>query len=242
MLAFCWFSTRRPPPDCDLARSGWYRLGAPGAAETGPLPDDCAILADHRFLVTAQRLTIAAAPPAARARTLMLGVEGGAERARFLAAGFGDVLPPGADIVEVEQRALRLLRRGEQAVLFRRAGPVLLDLALRDAWSEGRRLALHPTEFALLWRLAEVPGQPVTRAQLFRDVWRIAFDPGTNRIEVHVSRLRRKLAAAGAGGLVETVEGGYRAVPVLVPARKLGSGPVPRIARTGIVTRGAALP
>jgi DNA-binding response OmpR family regulator len=148
------------------------------------------------------------------------------------------------------QRALRLLRRGEQAVLFRRAGPVLLDLALRDGWSEGRRLALHPTEFLLLWRLAEVPGQAVTRAQLFRDVWRIGFDPGTNRIEVHVSRLRRKLAAAGAGGLVETVaEGGYRVVAVLVTAaakrgqtRQLGSGPVPRIARTGIATRGAALP
>lgn len=242
MLAFCWFSTRNPPPDCDLAGSGWYRLGAPGAAEAGPLPDDCAILADHRWLGAAQRLTIAAAPPAARARTLVVGVERAAERATLLAAGFGDVLPPGAGLAEVEQRALRLLRRGEQAVLFRRAGPVLLDLALRDAWSEGRRLALHPTEFALLWRLAEVPGQAVTRAQLFRDVWRIAFDPGTNRIEVHVSRLRRKLAAAGAGGLVETAGGGYRVVAVLHPARQLGSGPLPRIARTGIAARGAALP
>ena len=51
----------------------------------------------------------------------------------------------------------------------------------------------------------------VTRARLLHDVWRLDFEPGTNSLEVHVSRLRAKLAAAGIVGLVETdPRGGYR--------------------------------
>jgi two-component system OmpR family response regulator len=51
----------------------------------------------------------------------------------------------------------------------------------------------------------------VTRRQLLEDVWRLAHDPQTNSVEVHVSRLRSKLAAAGCAELVETVpQGGYR--------------------------------
>ena len=62
----------------------------------------------------------------------------------------------------------------------------------------------------MLWRLAERPGKPVTRATLLRDVWRLEFEPGTNSVEVHVSRLRSKLAQAGIRGLVETDPCGYR--------------------------------
>ena len=86
-----------------------------------------------------------------------------------------------------------------------------LDLLHRDARSGQDWLALHPREFALLWRLAQSPGEPVSRARLLRDVWRLDFEPGTNSVEVHVSRLRAKLAAAGIEGLVETdPRGGYR--------------------------------
>lgn len=233
MLAFCWYSSRRLPAAYDLAPSGWRRAADPDLG--GPGPEGCAILVDHCWISSAQRLTIAAAAAETRASVLWLGVEGGAERARLLAAGFGDVLPPDSALAEVEQRALRLLRGRDDAALLRRAGPVLLDLAHRDGWSEGRRLALHPMEFALLWRLAGEPGRVVPRAELLRDVWQLPFDPGTNRVEVHVSRLRRKLAAAGAGGLVETGrEGGYRMVSVLAPLRRIAAGPARSFARTGV--------
>jgi DNA-binding response OmpR family regulator len=94
---------------------------------------------------------------------------------------------------------------------LRAAGPLTLDLFHRDARVGERWLALHPREFALLWRLAERPGETVPRATLLREVWRLEFEPGTNSIEVHVSRLRAKLALAGIEPLVETVPpGGYR--------------------------------
>ena len=74
-----------------------------------------------------------------------------------------------------------------------------------------RWLNLHPREFGVLWRLADSPGEPVSRSQLLKDVWRLNHEPGTNSVEVHVSRLRTKLAAAGCTKLVETVpQGGYR--------------------------------
>lgn len=72
----------------------------------------------------------------------------------------------------------------------------------------------HPREFGLLWRLSDHPGEVVSRRQLLEDVWRIRHDPETNSVEVHVSRLRSKLAACGCAALVATVpEGGYRLAP-----------------------------
>jgi two-component system OmpR family response regulator len=87
---------------------------------------------------------------------------------------------------------------------------VTLDLFYRDAQFAGRWIGLFPREFELLWRLAERPGARITRRQLLKDVWRLDHDPETNRVEVHVSRLRAKLAFAGAGDLVGTdPAGGY---------------------------------
>ena len=86
-----------------------------------------------------------------------------------------------------------------------------LDLFHRDGRVEDRWLGLHPREFALLWHLAETKGQVVSRADLLMAVWRLKHDPGTNSLEVHVSRLRTKLNAAGVKGLIETdPAGGYR--------------------------------
>lgn len=93
----------------------------------------------------------------------------------------------------------------------RQVGPLTLDLFHRDARHGVRWLSLHPREFGVLWRLADDPGQRVTRRELLRDVWRIHHEPETNSVEVHVSRLRSKLAGAGCEALIETVaEGGYR--------------------------------
>lgn len=91
---------------------------------------------------------------------------------------------------------------------------ITLDLMTRDAQVDGCRLRLHPREFALLWRLAEVPGAVVKRAELLRDVFELTFDPGTNRLAVHVCRLRKKLNRAGLSDLLATVPGesAYRLV------------------------------
>lgn len=90
------------------------------------------------------------------------------------------------------------------------AGPVMLDLFHRDGKFDGKWLGLHPREFELLWRLAESPRQRLSRKRLLAEVWRLDHDPLTNRVEVHVARLRAKLRTFGLTWLVAThPAGGY---------------------------------
>lgn len=93
---------------------------------------------------------------------------------------------------------------------FRDAGDVTLDLFHRDGRIGDRWLGFHPREFALVWRLAERPGERMTRRQLLAEVWRIDFDPETNSVAVHVARVRGKLLPYGYARLIAThPEGGY---------------------------------
>lgn len=94
---------------------------------------------------------------------------------------------------------------------FLEAGEITLDLFHRDGRVQDKWLHLHPREFALLWRMAESPGEALTRKQLLEDVWRINFDPETNSLAVHISRLRAKLEPFGLDRIVETLaDGSYR--------------------------------
>lgn len=143
--------------------------------------------------------------------TLAIGVDDSDDRAQLLALGFGEVLPTSVGPVELAARALRIGDNAEALKRFLDAGPVRLDLFHRDGRIGQQWLGLHPREFALLWRLAESAGERVTRRQLLSDVWRIRHDPETNSVEVHVSRLRAKLAVSRAEWLVATdAQGGYR--------------------------------
>lgn len=93
---------------------------------------------------------------------------------------------------------------------FREVGDLTLDLLHRDGRVEDRWLGFHPREFELVWRLAECPGEPVTRRQLLSDVWRIEHEPQTNSVAVHVARVRSKLAHFGLAELLIThPESGY---------------------------------
>jgi DNA-binding response OmpR family regulator len=145
---------------------------------------------------------------------VFLGIDCGRDRAKLLGRGSGDALPGSVCLPELDLRSRRLWSAAEKVPRRRRVGPLVLDLMHRDVRAGGRWLALHPREFGLVWRLADRPGEPVSRARLLRDVWRLDFDPGTNSLEVHVSRLRSKLAEAGLSGLIETcAAGGYRLAP-----------------------------
>lgn len=165
------------------------------------------------------------------ALTIAVGVNRSQERAAMLAAGLGEALPMQVAVSELSVRMARLALGAGGLPRHRRIGPVLLDLLHRDAKAEGRWLALHPREFALLWRLADAPGERVPRERLLRDVWRLAHVPATNSLEVHVSRLRAKLAAARASWLVETdPRGGYRIAAAAVDARWTASEPLRTVA------------
>jgi hypothetical protein len=196
-----------PPWQWDLRRLGWTLCrGHEG------LRAECrhVLLADARDLTPAQRQGMAEADRPAW-RLLMLGIEEPAERAALLTLGCAEALPPTIGLRELEARARRVDEMFGMLPRWRSVGPLTLDLFHRDARRGGRWLALHPREFGVLWRLADCPGRRVTRGQLLRDVWRLNHEPETNSVEVHVSRLRAKLAEFGCAGLLETdPRGGYR--------------------------------
>ena len=87
---------------------------------------------------------------------------------------------------------------------FRAVGEMVLDLAHTDARVDDRWLGLCPREFALLWRLAETPGERLCGTQLRAEAWHTAFDPENDGVAVHIDRVRAKLAAGGVGHLICT--------------------------------------
>ena len=85
-----------------------------------------------------------------------------------------------------------------------------MDLLARVVKRAGRAIDLQPREFRLLEYLMRHQGQVVTRTMLLENVWDYHFDPQTNVIDVHVSRLRRKIDRAFEQSLLHTIRGaGY---------------------------------
>ena len=85
-----------------------------------------------------------------------------------------------------------------------------MNLLSRRVTRAGKRIELQPREFRLLEYLLRHKDQVVTRTMMLEGVWEYHFDPGTNVVDVHVSRLRRKLEAGGEPPMIRTVRGaGY---------------------------------
>jgi DNA-binding response OmpR family regulator len=132
------------------------------------------------------------------------------DRVEGLERGADDYLVKPFAFAELLARLRALLRRPSRRVEPLRAGALELDPIHRSARFAERRLDLTKTEFDLLLCLAERRGEILTRRLLLELVWGYRFDPGTNVVDVHVNRLRRKLAEAGGSAVVRTVRGiGY---------------------------------
>ncbi|HEY0411760.1 MAG TPA: response regulator transcription factor [Allosphingosinicella sp.] len=134
------------------------------------------------------------------------GLEGGSDDYLVKPFSFGELLA----------RVNALLRRGEgrasgAADLRLSVGDLEIDPLARTVRRGGRRIELKPREYRLLEYLARNEGRVVTRTMLLEQVWDYHFDPGTNVIDVHVSRLRRKLEEGFDQPILHTVRGaGYR--------------------------------
>ena len=95
-----------------------------------------------------------------------------------------------------------------------KVGALEMDLISRTVRREGREIDLQPREFQLLEFLMRHAGQSVTRTMLLEKVWEYHFDPQTNVIDVHISRLRGKIDKGFAHPMLQTVRGaGYRLEP-----------------------------
>lgn len=206
MRQFGWLGSGDIPQVYDLRRCGWQLLGVTADGPSFQTP----LLAEVGRADPEHWARLIQGGDRQMQRILLLGVDDWNERTWLLHRGFGDVLGSDLSLGEVEARAARLASQADTLPRTRRIKGLQLDLFARDGFVESRRLGLHPREFALLWLLAETPGVAVARMTLLREVWRIAHCPETNRVAVHIFRLRAKLAVFGLQDLVGTARaGGY---------------------------------
>jgi len=134
------------------------------------------------------------------------------DRIEGLRAGGDDYLIKPFAFEELLARIEALLRRGQGAQVLTRlkVGDLELDLLSRSVSREGRRIDLTTKEFQLLEYLMRRQGQVVTRSMLLEGVWDLHFDPQTNIIDVHMSRLRAAVDRDFTRQLIHTVRGaGY---------------------------------
>lgn len=137
------------------------------------------------------------------------------DRVEGLNAGGDDYLVKPFAFSELRARLEALLRRADgehQADLTRlTVADLEVDLLRREVHRNGIRIDLQPREFQLLEYLMRHAGQVVTRTMLLEAVWGYHFDPQTNVIDVHMSRLRNKIDKNFTAPLLHTIRGsGYR--------------------------------
>ena len=135
------------------------------------------------------------------------------DRVTGLKAGADDYLVKPYALAELVARVEALARRRETGSVqtLLRVGDLEMDLIGRTVHRNGKEIDLQPREFQLLEFLMRHAGQSVTRTMLLEKVWEYHFDPQTNVIDVHISRLRSKIDKGFDRPMLQTVRGaGYR--------------------------------
>jgi two-component system OmpR family response regulator len=136
------------------------------------------------------------------------------DRVDGLNAGSDDYLVKPFAFAELLARLRLMLRKAgssQRAITELSCGGLEMNLLSRKVTRDGRTIELQPREFRLLDYLLRHAGQVVTRTMLLEGVWDYHFDPGTNVIDVHISRLRKKIDEGFPEPLLHTVRGaGYR--------------------------------
>lgn len=178
--------------------------------------EDYDVLIIDRMLPELDGLTIIQGMRAAGRTTPILVLSALGEvgdRVAGLRAGGDDYLVKPFAFSELLARIEALVRRSTAAVTTETAlsvGDLKLDLLARVAKRGGKLIELQPTEFRLLEYLMRNADQVVTRTMLLEHVWDYHFDPQTNVIDVHISRLRGKIDKGHDAPLLHTVRGaGY---------------------------------
>jgi two-component system OmpR family response regulator len=135
------------------------------------------------------------------------------DRVKGLRAGGDDYLPKPYAFSELLARVEVLSRRrgapASEPTSYR-VGDLVLDRLAHRVARAGSEIVLQPREFRLLEYLMKHAGQVVTRTMLLENVWDYHFDPQTNVIDVHVSRLRAKIDKGFDNAMIHTIRGaGY---------------------------------
>ena len=187
--------------------------GAQGLSEA--LTDAYDVLVVDRMLPTMDGLQLVQSLRAAQVRTpvLFLSALGGVDdRVNGLRAGGDDYLPKPFSFSELLARLEALGRRAnpDEAKSLLRVADLELNRLERRVSRRGQPVVLQPREFRLLEYLMLNAGKVVTRTMLLENVWGYHFDPQTNVIDVHISRLRGKIDKDFSPPLLHTIRGaGY---------------------------------
>lgn len=148
-----------------------------------------------------------------RTPSLFLTALGGVgDRVRGLDAGGDDYLVKPFAFAELVARVTALARRPPLSDVTNvlRVGDLEMDLLKRSVTRAGTRVELQPREFQILEFLMRNADRVVTRTMLLEGIWDFHFDPKTNIVETHISRLRAKLNRGHDADMIETVRGaGY---------------------------------
>ncbi len=205
-LQSCWISDTREMPDAlrKLTENGW-------SIRTCPSPNAGAdiLFCDHRWpklaVLCGKRRHDDGVPP-----VIVVGQMYSSEKAGWIALGADDAVPPDCSAEEMAERAKR---HAEKSAVIARAGlygAFSFRYFERTARFAGNGMDLNDREYMLLLYLARASGKIVSRTELLQKIWGLDFDPGTNRVEVHIFRLREKLRQFGARSWLETHKGkGY---------------------------------
>jgi len=203
-----------------------------GLREQGHVVDHAATGRDGLFLASSEKydviimdrmlpgdidgLAIVEALRASGSKTPILILSALAEvddRIRGLRAGGDDYLTKPFAFGELAARLDALVRRsqGSETKAALELADLRMDLLAHKVTRGGKTIALKPREFSLLEYLLRHAGQVVTRTMLLENVWEYHFDPQTNVVDVHISKLRQKIDAGFVPALLHTVRGvGYR--------------------------------
>jgi two-component system OmpR family response regulator len=202
---------------------------AKGLREKGHVVDRADNGRDGLYLATGERydvmivdrmmphmdgLSLVKAARAAGVKTpaLFLTTMGGVDdRVAGLEAGADDYLVKPFVFAELLARVSALARRPPIVeTTHLRVGDLEIDLLSRNVVRTGKRIELLAQEFKILEYLMRHAGEVVTRTMLLEKVWGFHFDPRTNIVETHLSRLRAKIQRPGDAALITTVRGaGY---------------------------------
>ena len=193
--------------DCALVRDGERGLEAAASRQFEAVVLDL-LLPSLPGLEVLRRLRAAGVRTPVILLTALGSVE---ERVAGLEAGADDYLVKPFAFAELLARLHAICRRvQDRPAATLAAADLTLDLATRRVHRGGKEVDLTPTEFSILELLMRHAGEVVTRKMLCEHLWQADWEGETNVIEVHITRLRKKLDRNGSGPTIQTVRGrGY---------------------------------
>lgn len=125
--------------------------------------------------------------------TILIGHSSSIVRAELLTKGVDDVVPPDIHPIELYARMIGLHKRYDKGQYIKKIGNFHIDYLERNITHDDINIPLKPREYLLLEYLIKYSPKPISRKHILLHLWNCKHDPGTNSIEVHIWRLRKKM-------------------------------------------------